>query len=459
MSQNKQGIFRKILNILLNIGADPADDEYTRTIKRIYWVPACFGILVELGGTLFFFLSGNPVLGWLYLISFVLFSALLVDGILHPAHFRAIAAVVLFYFVATSVLVTVLLGGIWKTDGTIMIGLMGPLLGLIYFRDRRLAVGLFAAYCALVIALAVAGPGSETRQPGIAGLDPIMLWLGFVVMAAFIFGEIYFFVIQRDKAHRELAEEKAKSEGLLRRIEADLAQAARIQEGLLPKESPKIEGYDISGVNVPCYEVGGDYYDFVPIDEDRVGIAIADVSGKGISASLLMASLRAALLAEVRPDYDLGRMASHLSDFVYKSSGPTSFVTFFFAELDRRQSQVRYVNAGHNPPFILDREGHVRPLEISGFPLGMFAGSTYEARTSPLAAGELAVLFTDGVIEGRNERGEDYSEDRLTAFVRERRTLPAAEICREVLTDVRGYACGSQPCDDITLVVVKRTGA
>jgi len=278
-------------------------------------------------------------------------------------------------------------------------------------------------------------------------------------VAAFIFGVIYFFVVQRDKAHRQLAEEKAKSEILLRRIEADLAQAARIQRDLLPKESPDLAGYDISGVNVPCYEVGGDYYDFVPIDPDRMGVVVADVSGKGISASLLMASLRAALLAEVRPDYDLGRMAARLNDFVHKSSGPTSFVTFFFAELDRRTASVRYINAGHNPPFILDREGRAHPLEISGFPLGMFAGSAYEARTSPLAAGELAVLFTDGIPEGRNEQGQDYSDGRLMAFVRERRALSAAEICREVLTDVHGFACGTEPCDDITLVVLKRTEA
>ena len=263
----------------------------------------------------------------------------------------------------------------------------------------------------------------------------------------------------RGKARRQRAEEKAKSEGLLRRIEADLAQAARIQKDLLPKESPKIEGFDISGVNVPCYEVGGDYYDFVPIDPDRTGIVIADVSGKGISASLHMASLRAALLGEVRPDYDLSRMAAHLNDFVYKSSGPASFVTFFFAELDRRTTQVRYVNAGHIPPFILDRGGHARSLESSGFPLGMFAGSTYEARTSPLAPAELVVLFTDGIPESRNEQGKDYSEDRLMAFIRERRALPAADICHEVLADVQGFACGTQPCDDITLVVIERTEA
>jgi sigma-B regulation protein RsbU (phosphoserine phosphatase) len=150
-------------------------------------------------------------------------------------------------------------------------------------------------------------------------------------------------------------------------------------------------------------------------------------------------------------------MAARLNDFVYKSSGPSSFVTFFFGEVDRRENVVRYVNAGHNPPFILGREGQARSLESSGFPLGMFAGSAYEARTAPLSPGELAVLFTDGIPEGRNAQGEDYSDDRLMAFIREHRALSAAEICHQVLGDVHGFASGSQPCDDITLVVLKRT--
>jgi phosphoserine phosphatase RsbU/P len=253
--------------------------------------------------------------------------------------------------------------------------------------------------------------------------------------------------------------EESRTQARLRRLEADLAQAARIQQGLLPKESPKLEGFDIGGANVPCHEIGGDYYDFAPIDRDRIGIVIADVSGKGISASLLMASLRAALLAEVRPDYELAALAARLSDFIFNSSGPASFVTFFFGEVDRRTSALRYVNAGHNPPFILGREGQARTLESSGYPLGMFAGSTYEERTSSFVPGEIAVLFTDGIPEGRNARGEDYSVDRLVAFVRDNRSAPAADICGLVLGDVHGFACGDQPCDDITLVVVKRTGA
>jgi len=280
-----------------------------------------------------------------------------------------------------------------------------------------------------------------------------------LAIAAILGAAVAYLAVMLHKAVRRLAEERAKSESLLRRIAADLEQAARIQRDLLPKKSPQFEGCDISGINVPCYEVGGDYYDFIPITTDRLGIVIADVSGKGISASLLMASLRAALLAEVRPDYALDRMAARLSDFVYASSGPSSFVTFFFGEVDRRTAEMRYVNAGHNPPFILGRDGRMRTLEASGFPLGMFAGSVYEAKTASLVPGEVAVLYTDGIPDGRSPLGEDYSETRLVALVRDNLASTSADICRKVLGDVDGFACGTQPCDDMTLVVIKRAAA
>jgi serine phosphatase RsbU (regulator of sigma subunit) len=459
MIRDKPGSFRRALSFVLDIGADPADDEYTRTIKRIWWITASFGILAAFSATLIYLLAGNAVLACLFLLSFVLFVTLYIYGIRHPARFRAITEITLFYFVGSSVLVTILLGGIWAADGLIMIGLMGPLLGLIYFRDRRLAAGLFVAYAAFVMALSVAGAAGEPQELRRAGLDPLTFWLGFVVVSAFIFGVIYFFVVQRDKAHRRLAEEKARSESLLRRIEADLEQAARIQKDLLPKAGPRLEGFDISGINVPCYEVGGDYFDFLPIDADRLAVVIADVSGKGISASLLMASLRAALLAEIRPDCALDRLAARLSDFIYASSGPSSFVTFFFGELDRRTAEMHYVNAGHNPPFIIGRDGAPRTLGVSGFPLGMFAGAVYETRTVPLLPGDLAVLYTDGIPEARSPEGVDYSEVRLINRVHERSASTAEEICAGILGDVEGFVSGVQPCDDITVVVVKRRAA
>jgi hypothetical protein len=459
MGLDKPSSFRRALSLILGIGADPADDEYTRSIKRIWWITASFGILAALSAALIYLVVGKTVLAGMFLFSFFLFVALYVYGVRHPSRFRIMAEITLFYFVISSVFITILLGGIWATHGLIMIGLMGPLLGLVYFRDRRLASGLFIAYVALVIALSVAGPTGQAQELRRAGLDSLTFWLGFVVVSAFIFGVIYFFVIQRDMAHRRLAEEKSVSECLLCRIEADLEQAAGIQRNLLPKTGPRMEGFDISGINVPCYEVGGDYYDYLSIDADRLIVVIADVSGKGISAALLMASLRASLLAEIRSDYALDRLAARLSDFVYASSGPSSFVTFFFGELDRRTAEMRYVNAGHNPPFIIGPDGAPRILGVSGFPLGMFAAAVYETRTIPLRPGDLAVLYTDGITEGRSPQGEDYSEVRLISHVTAHSASTAAEICTGILCDVEGFVSGDPSCDDITVVVVKREAA
>jgi sigma-B regulation protein RsbU (phosphoserine phosphatase) len=285
-----------------------------------------------------------------------------------------------------------------------------------------------------------------------------VFWSGFLILVAFIFVAMYFFVVQRDKAYRLLDQEKAISEKLLKRIESDLQQAAKIQKDLLPKENPRLEGYDISGLNVPCYEVGGDYYDFIPIDADRLGIVIADVSGKGISASLLMASLRAALLADVHPRYEIALMAARLNDFVFKSSGLSSFITFFYGELDQRSGELRYVNAGHNPPFVVSAEGQLSALGSSGFPLGMFPKVTYETGAVKLGPGDLVVLFTDGIPEGRNAQSEDFGEDRLKNLVLDQRGLSALQLSRKIIEDVQGFATGTEPCDDITLVIIKRAG-
>ncbi len=458
MSQKRKGLFQRLLSFVLNIGSDPQDSDYVRLVKRIYYVSAVFGCLAGLASALWYFLANESLMAWGFLFSFALFLGTTVDGYLHPRHFKWITLIVLVYFVVGPVLSTVLLGGIWRTEGVIMVGLMGPLMGLVFFLKRRWAVALFLAYSAFVLGLAILEPRLGESAADLVKMDTVTFWLGFLFVASFIFGVMYFFVVQRDKAFRLLAEEKAKSELLLRRIEADLEQAARIQKDLLPKESPRLNGYEISGLNIPCYEVGGDYYDFVAIDADRLGIVIADVSGKGISASLLMASLRAALLAEVYPQYELGRMAVRLNDFVFKSSAPSSFITFFFGELNRRTGELRYINAGHNPPFVLGKAGLTLALKSSGFPLGMFPGVTYEPGTVELGPGDLAVLFTDGIPEGRNAKGEDYTEERLENFVRENRGLSAAELCRKVIEDLHIFASDTEPCDDVTIVVVKRTG-
>jgi serine phosphatase RsbU (regulator of sigma subunit) len=455
MDPPRAGLFKRIPTVVLAIGADPADSEYIRLIKRIWYSASAVSLPVSLFFTFGEFLAGRTLNAVGFLFSFFLFLAVLVDGAGSPGHFERNALFILIYFIIGPAVMTVAYGGVWRSQGIIMVGLLGPLFALI-FPDKRRALVLFGLYITLVMVLGAlwSFPKDQGFLP--FGLDRFQFWLGFLILVAFVFGAMYFFVVQRERAHVLLGLEKEKSERLLRRIESDLAQAAEIQKRLLPAGNPRFAGFDIAGTNHPCYEVGGDYYDFIPIDADRLGVVIADVSGKGISAALLMASLRAALLAEVQPGFDLAALAGRLNDFVHRSTDAGSFITFFFAELDRGSGGLRYVNAGHNPPFVVRGSGEILALSASGFPLGMFPASIYSPSSVRLGAGDVAVLFTDGIPEARNGEGQDYTDVRLRSLVAARRDLVAASLCRAVLDDVGAFAASGQPGDDMTLVVVKR---
>ncbi|HVP90491.1 MAG TPA: SpoIIE family protein phosphatase [Terriglobales bacterium] len=240
------------------------------------------------------------------------------------------------------------------------------------------------------------------------------------------------------------------------RIEQELITAAQIQKNFLPKEDPVFEPFDISGGTRACRYVGGDYYDFIPVDADRLGLAIADVSGTGVSAALLMASLRASLHSKIGLTRDLARLAAELNDDVHKSSDSNSFISFFFGLLDRGRGEVEYVNAGHNPPLVVDAAGGVRTLESTGFCLGMFPAVSYETRTLRLAPGDILCLFTDGIVESRDADREEFGDERLARRLRESADLPARDIRDRIYEDAFAFSSCVEPGDDMTVVVVKR---
>lgn len=455
MSPQDKSFPARFLSSVLGIGADPRDSEYIRLIKRIWYLSTVVALPASLVFAFGEFRFGRPLGAVGFFVSFLLFLAVLADGVRSPGHFERDAFIVLVYFILGPAVMTVLSKGIWRSQGAIMIGLLGPIYALI-LPKRRVAVFLFGFYAALVLALGVFWRFPEDEPYIPVGVGPFGFWFGFLVLSGFIFVGMYFFVVQRENAHILLGLEKERSERLLRRIETDLALAADIQKRLLPAGAPRFEGFDIAGTNIPCYEVGGDYYDFVTVDGDRLGVVIADVSGKGMSAALLAASLRAALLAEVRPGFDMAVMAGRLNDFVHRSTDSQSFITFFFGELDRRTGELRYVNAGHNPPFIARPSGEIAALGLSGFPLGMFPASSYAPGSVRMEPGDIAVLFTDGIPEARDGEGREYTEERFRGLTVNHRGLAAADLCRKVLDDVGSHVAAGQPCDDITLVVVKR---
>lgn len=392
----------------------------------------------------------------IFLVSFVFFLWFFTNGALLPQNFERNATYLVIYFVLAPFLITILKGGIWSANGSIYIGLLGPLYSLL-LPNKRKALYLFGLYALLVVVIVIFQPYFTDSLSEMTGVRSFVFWYGFLIIAAFVFIATYFFVLQRDKAYRLLGLEKEKSESLLRRIEKDLEQAATIQRDLLPKENPSLEGFDITGTNNPCYQVGGDYYDFIPIDADRLGVVIADVSGKGISASLLMASLRAALLAEVHPHYDILEMAGRLNDFVYKSSPMNSFITFFFCDINRQTGELQYINAGHNPPLVIQSTGQFSNLKSSGFALGMFPRASFESGSIHLKNEDVAVLFTDGIPEGRNVTQEEYTDERLKNLAIDQRNLPASQLSAKIFEDVEAFTAGADQADDITLVIIKRS--
>jgi serine phosphatase RsbU (regulator of sigma subunit) len=240
------------------------------------------------------------------------------------------------------------------------------------------------------------------------------------------------------------------------KVQQELSLAAKIQKDFLPKENPHLEKTEIAGSNYPCYQVGGDYYDFIKIDENRIGVVIADVSGKGVGASLLMASLRAALHSEVHPNYDLNKMVVKLNNFVHSSTEINSFITFFYCDLDQKSGELSCINSGHNPPLLIDKKKKIRRLESSGLCLGMFPDAQYKTEKVKLNPGDTLVLYTDGITESRNAKNEEFMEKGVIEVCQKLLNKPPLEIMDRLYEKVQTFTAGQEQMDDMTIVIIQR---
>jgi len=238
--------------------------------------------------------------------------------------------------------------------------------------------------------------------------------------------------------------------------ERDLDAARTIQKRLLPESPPEIAGLDIFGVNVPAREVGGDYYDFLVLDPDRVLVAVGDVAGKGVPAALLMSHLQASLHAESRDGRAPHAITEAMDESLYRSTSSSRYATFFLAIIERHAGAVRYCNAGHNAGYLV-RDGAVVELEPGGAALGLLPGTRFEDGREDFGSGDVLVLYSDGVTEAEGRRNELYGDDRLKALVRDlaARAETAAAIGHGILDDIRRFSAGRAPSDDITVVVVR----
>lgn len=236
----------------------------------------------------------------------------------------------------------------------------------------------------------------------------------------------------------------------------ELQQAAEIQGRLLPEKAPTVPGFDIAGYNASCRTVGGDYYDFLPYPDGRVGLLVADVAGKGMPAALLVSSLQARVQVLFEEYTDLAVRVTKLNRIIHTSCPNNRFITFFLGVLDPATGEMTYCNAGHNPPLLLRANGTVENLETTGLILGILPRSEIAQSTCKLEPGDLVVLYSDGVTEAaRVDVDEEFGEERLGETLRACCGQPAARMIQTVIQKVAEFTSGAPPADDITLVVVK----
>lgn len=244
----------------------------------------------------------------------------------------------------------------------------------------------------------------------------------------------------------------------LRHERQESEYALDIQQGLLPREIPQVPGFTIAGAWQPARTVGGDYYDVFPLSETELALVVADVSGKGVAAALLMSNLQATVKAYATSESSPKDLCHKVNRAICNRITPGKFITFFYAVLDGEGHRLTYTNAGHNCPLIASQDGACRKLETGGAVLGVFADGSYEQASIDLLPGDRLVLFTDGITEAADSNGQEFGEERLIGLLRESPAASAADLRDATMQDVTQF-CREDFADDATLltVVVERS--
>jgi len=240
------------------------------------------------------------------------------------------------------------------------------------------------------------------------------------------------------------------------KLEEEMALARNIQSRLLPKTMPDLSNILIHGVNVPSKQVGGDYFDIIAIDDNYLGLTIADVSGKGMGAALLMSNLQASLLSLINEGYSLDKLVGKVNNVIYQNTDPEKYITFFLGLLDKKTLSMTYVNAGHNPPYLLHQNGTIDELSTGGIILGMMPDMPYEIGSCQLNKGDMLMLFTDGVTETMTLDDVEYEESRLIEFIKKTGlTKNPEQINNDLIIELEQFSVGAPQNDDITILTLQ----
>ncbi len=254
--------------------------------------------------------------------------------------------------------------------------------------------------------------------------------------------------LENARIHRDSLEKQ--------RLEKEFALARAIHRSLLPEAPPVVPGYDIAVLNDPCFEVGGDYFDFLNLGPQSLLLVVADVEGKGVSSALVMSNLQATLRVLVMHLHSLEVLAFSLNEMLYNNTRSGKYLSVFLALVDTRRNIIHYINAGHVPPALVrGKTGEIKLLEEGGTVIGLFPAADYKRGSIKLESGDILVCCTDGITSIADEHGHEYGPLRLAERVRRNREKPAQAIVDAVLTDVAGYSTASMNVDDKVLMVMK----
>jgi phosphoserine phosphatase RsbU/P len=319
--------------------------------------------------------------------------------------------------------------------------------------STTLTAGLAPSGCEKCLAVAISVQGrrlgvlavadKESREGGVLDFTPTDARL------LSLFANQAAGAIETARLHRDAIERE--------KIERELELAAAIQQEILPRSLPEVAGTELAAANLPTRQVGGDYFDLFPLSRGRLGFLVADVSGKGIPAALLVSTVHAAVHLQIDEAKTVAELIERIDRHLQRFSATRKFLTLFFGLLEPDSGLLRYVSAGHNPALIARADGSVDRVESTGVPIGMLPNATWREETLTLAHGELIAVYTDGLTEAGNEKDEEFGLERLTECVRKGARQPVQQLCDVVLSDVADFASGMPQYDDQTLLVVRRT--
>ncbi|MCW9066476.1 MAG: SpoIIE family protein phosphatase [Ignavibacteriaceae bacterium] len=248
--------------------------------------------------------------------------------------------------------------------------------------------------------------------------------------------------------HHQILEKK--------KLEEQMQIAKDVQTNLLPSQPPKVKGYNIAGICIPTYEIGGDYYDYIPLDDQNLAIVIADVSGDGIPSALIMSAFRALLYSQINPDKNPSEIMSVLNQQIPFVSRKRDFISVFYAILNFKEHTCTYTNCGHNPPMLLRSNGKIELLEQGSAALNILNDAKFNSDSVILGPGDQIIFYTDGVTEVFNADNVEYGFERLRKIILDSKDQSASEIITNIVNSTKTFSSTKLFRDDFTIIVLKR---